>query len=242
MAIEADKNAVLEQGKSVGPQVYKILRQKIIHGNLVPGTRISEAEISRTFNVSRQPIREAFIKLRNEGLVEVRPQRGTFVTKIRIDAVSDARFIREAIEADIVKYLVEQSNPQLVSQLRALVKMQRELSPLAIDQFMECDEQFHRSLAEFAGKPIAWKVIANMKAHLDRVRHLSTTVKPIEGLVNQHEAIVDAIEKKDKTAADEAIRGHMREVLRDLPLIVARQPELFSEYGAPDVANLETIE
>jgi DNA-binding GntR family transcriptional regulator len=240
VAINTNKNPLLKQGESVGPQVYKILRQQIIYGNLLPGIRISEAEISGTFNVSRQPIREAFIKLCNEGLVEVRPQRGTFVTKIRIDAVSDARFIREAIEADIVKYLVEQSNPQLVSKLRVLLTKQRELLPLEIDQFMECDEQFHRSLAEFAGKPIAWKVISNMKAHLDRVRHLSSTIKPIERLVNQHEAIVDAIEKKDKVAADEAIRGHMREVLLDLPLIVARQPELFSEYGAPDVVNLET--
>lgn len=231
MNIKNNNNAVLNQGEPVSPQVYQILHTKIVQGDVAPGTRFSEAEISREFETSRQPVREAFIKLRNEGLVEIRPQRGTFVTKIWIDAVSDARFIREAIEADIVKLLVKESDVQLVKKLRAEIALQKALESGEYARFIELDEQFHRLLSECAHKAIAWKIIARMKVHLDRVRYLSSSRKPMQRLIDQHEAIVDAIEKKDLLQADEAIRYHMQEVLRDLPDIVAKHPELFRKHG-----------
>lgn len=227
MNIKNKKNAVLNLREPVGPQVYQILHNQIVQGNVAPGTRFSEAEISREFNTSRQPVREAFIKLRNEGLVEVRPQRGTFVTKIWIDAVRDARFIREAIEADIVKLLASDSNPEMIAVLREQIELQRNLDPSEGARFIELDEEFHHTLAECAQKAIAWKVIASMKAHLDRVRHLSSTKKPIKILIDQHEEIVDGIERKDTVEAEKAIRHHMQEVLRDLPEIVGNHPELF---------------
>lgn len=218
----------LDQGESVGPQVYRNLRQRIISGDLEPGTRISEAEISQSLSTSRQPVREAFIMLRNEGLVEVRPQRGTFVTKISQNKVGDARFIREAIEADIVKLLAEKSTPELVASLRELLELQRKaIKENDADSFMEFDERFHRTMAELAGKKIAWKIIANMKAHFDRVRHLSSTQKPLAPLIEQHQSIVDAIERNSPEQAEAALRTHMREVLRDLPVLVAQHPELF---------------
>lgn len=231
-----DIHLVLEQGKPVGPQIYTFLRDQIIHGDLLPGTGISESEISRNLSVSRQPVREAFIKLRDEGLVEVRPQRGTFVTKISLDAVGDARFVREAIEADIVRVLVENSTPELVAKLRDLVQLQKDLSrakldnSVMLDKFMELDERFHRCLADFAGKPTAWKVIANMKAHFDRVRYLSSTQKPMQRLIDQHEEVVEAIAMKDAVKAEKAIRSHLREVLLDLPKVVSLKPDMFEGH------------
>src|SRR5690554_5571253 len=74
-------------------------------GRPVPGTRISETELAAAYEVSRQPVREAFIKLAEEGLLAVRPQRGTFILRISIPAVLTARFIREAVEADIVRHV-----------------------------------------------------------------------------------------------------------------------------------------
>lgn len=236
MNIQNNKGTVLDPGKPVGPQVYQVLHDQIVQGTVAPGTRFSEAEISREFNTSRQPVREAFIKLRNEGLVEVRPQRGTFVTKIWIDAVRDARFIREAIEADIVKLLARDGSPQLVEVLREQIEQQRNIASSETGRFIELDEQFHHTLAKCAGKAIAWKVIASMKAHLDRVRHLSSIQKPLTTLIDQHEEIVDAIEGKDTVKAEKAIRYHMQEVLRDLPEIVAKHPELFRELNVTEDA------
>src|SRR5690606_41130352 len=64
----------LDQSAPLGPQLYRILRQRIISVDLAPGSRLSEAEIAATYELSRQPVREAFIKLAEEGLLEVRPQ------------------------------------------------------------------------------------------------------------------------------------------------------------------------
>jgi DNA-binding GntR family transcriptional regulator len=218
----------IEQGAPVGPQLYRILRERIIRNDLKPGSRISESEIAAAFLVSRQPVREAFIKLAEEGLVEVRPQRGTFVRKISTDAVMAARFVREAIESDIVKLLAEAADPALAEDLKGQLAEQRK-AVAAQDhlRFMALDERFHRTLATAAGQAVAWDVVETLKAQMDRVRYLSTLQFPMEKLVDQHAAIVEAIASGDAARAEAALRGHLREILRDLPAIAAAQPDLF---------------
>ncbi len=224
-------SSFLRQGKAVGPQVYKLLRDKIIQGELEPGERISEAEISRVLDVSRQPVREAFITLRNDGLVEVRPQRGTFVTKIHVDAVSDARFIREAIEVEIVRLLARTCEPEQLKRLRDIIDQQRQASTVDIEKFFYLDESFHRLLADFAGKGTVWTVVGQLKAHFDRVRYLSSSHKPLDRVIDHHAAIVDALAEHNQQKAEQVVRDHMKEVLIDLPKMMAQQPEIFAEQG-----------
>jgi GntR family transcriptional regulator, rspAB operon transcriptional repressor len=211
----------------VGPQLRKILRERIIRSDLRPGTLLSESEIAAVYAVSRQPVREAFIKLSEDGLVEVRPQRGTFVRKISIAAVKDARFVREAVEADVVKLLVGNTSASTITELRRLLALQREAAKGDHVRFMELDEQFHRALASAAGKIGAWRVIESSKSQMDRVRFLSMLHFPMKKLIEQHTAIVDAIEAGNVDAAEQAMRGHLREVLSDLPTIAAATPEFF---------------
>jgi GntR family transcriptional regulator, rspAB operon transcriptional repressor len=227
--IEAKFAQIVEPGKSVGPQVHGFLREQIIHGDIAPGVRLSEAEISRNLSVSRQPVREAFIKLKEEGLVEIRPQRGTFVTRISIDAVKNARFVREAIEADVIKLVVVQRSSALIADLHAQITRQRGVTQQDLRQFLVLDRQFHRSLAEAAGKAGAWGVVENMRAHLDRVRYLGTAQKPLQDIVDQHEAIVNAVEQGDGDMAEAAIRMHLRKVLEDLEKLIVNQPGLFGD-------------
>lgn len=218
---------MIDLASPVGPQLRKILRERIIQSDLRPGTLLSESEIAAVYAVSRQPVREAFIKLAEDGLVEVRPQRGTFVRKISIMAVKDARFVREAVEADIVKLLVGRLDATTLSSLRRLLALQREAAKGDHVRFMELDEQFHHMLASAAGKIGAWRVIESSKSQMDRVRFLSTLHFPMQKLVAQHTAIVDAIEAGERDAAEAALRGHLREVLSDLPTIAAATPEFF---------------
>ena len=87
----------------VNQQIYRYLRKDIVTCIIQPGSLLSEKEVSARFNVSRQPVREAFIKLAEAGLVQVLPQRGTFVRKISARRVADGRFIREAVEVSVVR-------------------------------------------------------------------------------------------------------------------------------------------
>ncbi|WP_368911208.1 GntR family transcriptional regulator [Taklimakanibacter deserti] len=228
----------VEQGAPVGPQVYRSLRERIIRGELEPGGLISEAEIARAFAISRQPVREAFIKLAEEGLVEIRPQRGTLVRKINIASVMDARFVREAVEADIVKIVTEKRDPRVISNLRQQVRTQREVARQNAGSFMQLDEAFHRTLATAADKAHVWTIVNNVKAQMDRLRQLSFLNSSAAGrAVTQHHAIVEAIARGDAQGADTAMRTHLRQILLDLPVLAQLRPNYFESLDVQSNAT-----
>jgi DNA-binding GntR family transcriptional regulator len=119
----------------------------------------------------------------------------------------------------------------MIQTLRNLIKHQRIIEDDQLETFINLDDQFHRTLAILAEKGNTWKITASTKAHFDRVRYLSSIEKALQPLVDQHEAVVDAIEQRDSAKAESAIRFHLREVLRDLPVLVSQQPEIFTGDG-----------
>ena len=232
MALVRAEPAALEQSSAVGPQLYRLLRDRIVKGDLAPGARISESEIAASYKVSRQPVREAFIKLAEESLVEVRPQRGTYVRRISVPAVMTARFVREAVEADIVRAAAQAVTSNILSLLEANLAAQRAV----VDsddpsRFMELDEAFHRLLAEAAGQPAIWDILEDLKTQMDRVRHISARQFPRERLIDQHAAVVAALRSGDPDAAEAQMRTHLKGVLTDLPAIAEAMPEFFDEAG-----------
>ncbi len=229
MSQKWNKTWALDHALPIGPQLHKILRERIVRNDLSPGSKISESEVAKNYSISRQPVREAFIKLSEEGLIEIRPQRSTIVRKIDCAAVLDARFVREAVEADIVKLLAKQSDPVLVVELRAQLDLQQSV---AIDnplRFIRLDERFHRTLAEAANKTNAWKFVEGLKSQMDRVRFLSLSQFPMRKLIAQHKAIVDGIAEGSVGHAEAAIRVHLNEILTDLPEIQTTNPGIFNE-------------
>ncbi|MEL7894435.1 GntR family transcriptional regulator [Vreelandella neptunia] len=219
---------------SVRQRLHKVLRQAIIRMVLAPGQALSEKEIADLFNVSRQPVREAFIRLSESGLVEVRPQRGTYVVRISRQAVLEARFIRESLEVAIALEAAKCTLPSSVlMELSELIERQRScIERQDHDRFFFLDEMFHRTLAISTGQTMAWNVIEDVKAQLDRVRYLSIPDStPIPKLADQHQAIVDAISAGDTEAAEQAMCIHQREILHSLPELERRFPELFENVG-----------
>lgn len=215
---------------SVRQRLYQVLRQSIIRMVLAPGQALSEKEIAEAFAVSRQPVREAFIRLSEAGLVEVRPQRGTYVVKISQRAVLEARFVREAIEVAVVHQAAAKGlDAATLAELHELLERQRRcIEPHDYDRFYRLDEAFHRTLSLGVEQQAAWKVVEEVRAQLDRVRYLSIPdATPIARLIDQHAAIVDAIERREAAEAEQAMRRHLREILTSLPDLVRRFPELF---------------
>lgn len=217
----------LDPAVPITQQIYVRLRNAIINAGFTPGDKISESEIARVCEVSRQPVREAFIRLSGEGLLDIRPQRGTTITPIVYSSVLDARFLREAVEADIVSILAADRDPGVVRELRAQVKAQQSIGAGDTNDFLHLDDRFHRTMAEAAGKTGAWHMIDGQRAQLDRVRFLSVRRSPVEKLVAQHDAIVERIAAGDTTGANAAVRHHLRELLKDLPEIQAANPDAF---------------
>lgn len=212
----------------IGPQLWRIIREWILRGELLPGTRLSEVDLANLFTVSRQPVREAFIKLAEEGLLEIRPQRGTYVSRIRIDAVTSARFVREAVEADIVRLVANHPSKQFLEDLKANLSAQEKvLEGPEPQKFLALDEQFHRLLAEAAGQRQSWEILQPLKTQMDRMRYLNARHFPRDQLLQQHKQIVDAISSHNSDAAEMAMRAHLRQILDDLPVIAEALPHFF---------------
>ena len=225
---------------NVRQRLYLVLRQAIIRMVLAPGQALSEKEIADTCDVSRQPVREAFIRLSESGLLEVRPQRGTYVVRISESAVMEARFVREAIEAAVARSAAEAGlDASILAELNDLIERQRRCAaPQDYDRFFRLDEAFHRALSLGAGHTSAWRVTEEVKAQLDRVRYLSIPEStPIPKLVEQHQMIVDAIAQQDPAAAERAMCIHQREILHSLPELMRRFPEMFDTSAVPPISG-----
>ncbi|GHU39440.1 GntR family transcriptional regulator [Betaproteobacteria bacterium] len=217
------------ESSSISAQVYRQLRSAIIRGEILPGEALSESETARQYSTSRQPVREAFIKLAEERLVSVLPQRGTFVVKISVAEVLDARFVREAIEVAVTREAATSATLSAIQELRNLIERQRAVEPGHNVEFLALDEEFHRTLALSVGRAHAWVVIESIKAQMDRIRYLSLNdATPIHLIIEQHQRIIDGIEAADPTAAAAAMRNHLLEITLSLPNIAARFPELFA--------------
>jgi GntR family transcriptional regulator, rspAB operon transcriptional repressor len=207
--------------------IYVALRHEIVTLRLKPGERLSENELAARFGTSRAPAREALIRLMEEGLIEVRPQRGSFVTRISLAAMARARFVREALEVSVVRQLASAGTSKaFAAEARMAIKVQRAASEHAED-FTRADDAFHKALADASGVPQIWAVIEREKAQFDRIRFLSLPrVTPVATLIKQHEAILDAILRKDVAGADAAMRAHMSEVLKIARQLAAINPDL----------------
>ena len=156
---------------SIADQVFRTLRASIITLRLTPATALSEQDIADRLKVSRQPVREAFIKLSEIGLVRVLPQRGTFVTRISEKEVLDARFVREAVECAIARRASAGIAKAAVEELRDIIGEQRKTVRTKDEEgFFVLDDAFHRSLAAAADCAYAWKVVEEAKGQMDRGR------------------------------------------------------------------------
>jgi DNA-binding GntR family transcriptional regulator len=221
--------ALADSALSIAPRLLRLLRDAIIRGDLPPGTVVSEAEVARRFGTSRQPVREAFIKLQEAGLLSIRPQRGTVVQRISLDAVFDARFVREAVEVAVVRTAAEMRPAGLDRRLHELIDAQRDAAKAGdAPGFLQLDEAFHRAMAEGIGRSFAWTALEAIKAQMDRVRFLSFEgATPLADLIQQHDAIADAIAAGDPDRAEAALRRHLREILASLPRIAEDHPGYF---------------
>ncbi|TQC76600.1 GntR family transcriptional regulator [Pantoea dispersa] len=213
----------------VNQQIYRYLRKDIVTCVIHPGSLLSEKEVSARFNVSRQPVREAFIKLAEAGLVQVLPQRGTFVRKISARRVADGRFIREAVEIAVVRRAALEIAATGLMALEHNLQLQRLAAERHDSQaFLALDDEFHRLIAEGIDCLLAWETVENIKATMDRVRFLTLSeVSPPESLIQQHEEIFAALKAKDADAAEKAMRRHLQEMILTITPIAERNSEWF---------------
>lgn len=217
----------LDRTRQVAPQVFEHLREQIVSLELAPGTVLSRAELAEDYGLSQTPIRDALIKLGEEGLVDIFPQHATLVSRIDIDSARQAHFLRQAIEAEIVRTLAGSASPSLLVQLRAQIDLQQGLmGGESYRDFIAADRQFHRLMYEAAGVPDLYELVQRRSGHVDRLRllHLPSAGKE-RAIVGDHRAIVEAIAGGDAEAAQAALRQHLQGTLSAVEQIRLSHPQ-----------------
>ena len=218
-------------GTSARDRVYTALREAIVSAELEPGRRLSENELAERLGVSRTPVREALVRLRDDRLVAIVPQLGTFVTLMDPAAVADAHFVREALECAAIRLACGRVQPEHLAQLRGNIAEQERADAAGdADAFDRLDEGLHRTLCELSGREVAWRLSRRARGQLDRVRRLSLPEAGFRAqMIAEHHTVVDAVAAQDADAAETALRQHLRTALSSLPDIRRAHPEFFEE-------------
>lgn len=214
---------------SARSEVYAKLREQILSLELPPGAALSEKESSLAFGVSRTPVRESFVRLAQEGLVQVLPQRGTFVSLIDPELVEEARFMREQLERAVIRLACASFPKDSMEALETNLRLQRESMAEANDKRMfELDEDFHRTIFEGCRKLNTWAVIQQMNAHLNRSRLLRlVSDHEWSHLYAQHEQMAAAIRDGDAETADRVMKEHLSLSIRDQAVLKEKFPHYF---------------
>jgi DNA-binding GntR family transcriptional regulator len=214
--------------ETMAMRVVGALRDDIVTMTLKPGDVISESDIAARYGVSRQPVREAFIRLAQQGLLLIRPKRATVVKKISPEGVRQSRFIRESIEVEIIRRVAAHAGDEAGAILHELIAEQEQASE-ADDRgrFHTLDELFHRTLARLAGVEYAWQLIDDHKMQLDRVRYLTLGSSSSQRAIAEHKLIAKSVVEQDVAGAEAAMRAHLARAELLLSQTIAAHPDYF---------------
>jgi DNA-binding GntR family transcriptional regulator len=210
-------------------QIHAALRDEIVRMQLKPLDTLNEKQIGQRFGVSRTPVREALLRLADEGLVEIYPQSGTFVSRIPRRALFEAILIRKALEATTVSLAIAAMTD---GGLRELDANQRALQSASeagdIQSVHSIDTAFHQLIADIAGYPGIWTVIAQVKVQIDRYRYVTLPQKGrLDLVVTEHAAIIEGMRRRDDGEAVLSMSRHIGRMTAELQDIDTLDPALF---------------
>lgn len=191
--------------------VFDRLHADIVSLKLEPGTRMSEVEIAGQFNISRQPVREAFIRLSNMRLLEIRPQKATLVRKISRSHILNSRFVRTAVEVEVIRRVcASKLDIDTVSFDDNLKRQKQSVESINIDDFHDLDYAFHHLICRAGDAEFAFDTIASNKAHVDRLCMIQLSSQAALSEVREdHVEIYDLLRKRDEAGAIKLIRHHL---------------------------------
>lgn len=231
---------------ALSKQIYKVLSERIVTFDLEPYDQLSEINVAEELGVSRTPIREAFVRLSELGLVDIYPQRGTIVAPLRLPDLEKSQFMREALEIALLRRaMASPDRAALIEELKAEIVIQSTFSKLGdMERFYASDEDFHGRIAAYAGLPSIVGEIERAKVHMNRARHLMITgIEDIDMVLEQHKVIVAAMESGDLPAVEEAMQKHLRRVLEFIGKAIEKFPNYFETPSPkPDATSGERIE
>lgn len=211
--------------------VFERLRSDIVSLNLVPGTKLSEVEVAKQMDVSRQPVREAFIRLSNMKLLKIRPQKATVVRKISEREILNSRFIRTAVELEVVRKACKITDQSYETEFaQNLARQLDAVNNMDADRFHNLDYEFHGLICAVANCDFAYATIAESKAHVDRLCILSLSTKEgLQEIYDDHVKIYDRLKNKDEDGLIALTRLHLTRLDKTLATVRLAHEDYFED-------------
>jgi DNA-binding GntR family transcriptional regulator len=219
-----------QRGATMASMVFRELRDEIVSMRRKPGEAIAEKQIAESYGVSRTPVREAVLRLADDGLVEVFPQSGTYVSRIPLYRLPEAIVIRKTLEEGTVRHAASRASAADIRALHANLELQERMRVSGDHEgFHQSDEAFHALLAEVSGYPGFWTVIQQVKVQVDRCRRL-TLPEPgrLLKVIAEHTAVVEAIAAHDPERAVRSIAAHLDGLRTAVDAVSASHHEYFT--------------
>lgn len=218
-------------------EVYSVLRRAIVELYLQPGAIMSIKDISEHFKIGRSPVRDALMRLAQEGLVTLLPQRGTMISQIDLLRVDQERFLRLSVEEEVMKLFMACHTPSDITLLHESLRQQQEFCDQPdkdIRRFLWLDEEFHRLFYTVTDKLFCQQTIQSVGGHYRRMRLLTCGSNPQE-ILRQHSALVTALQARDTEEMCNIFHFHLRKLDREERLVRKKYPYLFksdSNHGS----------
>ncbi|MDK2880130.1 MAG: GntR family transcriptional regulator, rspAB operon transcriptional repressor [Thermoanaerobacteraceae bacterium] len=223
---------VLERSRRETAREYvmRVLQHNIVNLNLKPGQAISENEIAELLGVSRTPVREALIELSRASIVEIYPQKGTYISLIDMEMVEESRFMRCVLEKAIVELACDMLSENDFVALEENLSLQDScVNRRDYKRLLNLDNKFHELLFKACNKERTYNLIASMMTHFNRVRILNLAEMDMQRTVNDHKEILQAIKDKDKQKAVASMERHLTRVIFDQSYLAEKHPEYFKQ-------------
>ena len=200
-------------GENNKEYAYRVIKESIMSLELEPGQAISEIELAEALSLSRTPIREVLAKLREEHLVEVIPQVGTYISKIKPQLIKEASFMRYILEKEVLKLACESFSKIDMYDLKKNVALQEELIGQKGKErdFHILDKEFHHIIFKGNKKEHIWEAIIRISTHYNRMRLLSEIRHSFDEAIQQHMKIVEILEQKNCDQVEDIVRLHIIE-------------------------------
>lgn len=224
-------NAAFAERRTSADVVFQHLYDEIISLGLMPGSKMSEADVADQFGISRQPVRDAFNRLGNLGLLQIQPQRATLVQKFSVDAINSARFVRLAIELEAAREACAKwSDSHTDRFLENIGEQEDAVKDGDFRRFHALDEAFHHLMFKVAEREDSFMIVLQKKALADRICVLSLK-QPDEMtvLIDDHRSIFESLRQRSQDQLDAALRQHLSRIAKTISTVRQSHAEYFVE-------------
>ncbi|MFK7941480.1 MAG: GntR family transcriptional regulator [Paracoccaceae bacterium] len=211
--------------------VFDHLRNEIVSNTLAPGAKLSEVEIASRFGVSRQPVRDAFSRLANQDLLLIRPQKPTQVRKFSLTKITQARFVRLAVELEVVRNACAVWDEDRAEKLEANLENQHHTVEAGdVGGFHKLDYGFHKLICEMSGNGLMFETIQFYKSKIDRLCMLSLgAASEASDILHDHQQMANAILAGRVADAEMIVRLHLSRLDQTIRQIREEHVDFFED-------------